>query len=236
MLSVVVDGEPVEAGALDEEGVHGRWVVVPEDADDIGVAITYDGVTQTVEDVSDRLVRRPVGAPELLYAETPPGLHAPECPEPAEDPEPARYVFGGCFAQVTDPFPYHRELGWAEPGRAWVVARLSVDPVVVGWDAPGQGGAVVSYEVRPEEVAVTLDGAEPVDVLASEPGEPAGLHDDGTWSGLVVFSVAEDVESYDLAFSRPYTGRPEDADEAVAEGTPAELTGTYAATFPIAVR
>jgi hypothetical protein len=240
-LSLVAGGETYEVGALDEEGVHARWVVVPEDTDDIGVAVEYDGVTQTVEDVSDRLAGDPVGAPELLYAEDPPGLHQPDCPEPAEGPEPARYVFSTCSVTITEPFPHHRDLGWADAGRAWVVARLRVTPITVGWDDPGQGGAVVDYETTPEEVEVTLDGAAPVELLPSGPeggagsDAPVGLDDEGDWLADVVFSVPADTTGYEVAFVRPYTGLPEDPDEAVAEGTPAELAGTYEGSFAVEV-
>lgn len=219
-------------GPMDEEGVYASWVAVPAGAGPIGVAVGFDGVTRTVADVTDpRAV--PVGGSALLDADPQPGLHTPDCPEPAEDPEPARYGFGSCHVQVSDPFPYHRDLGWAPEGRAWVVVRLSVEPVVVGWDEPGPGGAVVSYEVAPEDVEVTVDGAGPTDVVAREQGDRAGLQDDGRWVGDAVFAVPADVDGYEVAFARPYTGLPEDPAEAAAEGTPAELTGTYAATFPI---
>ncbi|HEX7135870.1 MAG TPA: hypothetical protein VF228_25050 [Iamia sp.] len=232
LLSLVVDGTPVEVGALDEEGVHARWVVVPEDADEIGVAVEYDGVTQTVEDAADRLAV-PEGGPELLYAEDPPSLHQPDCPEPAAGPDPAQYTFGTCTLTITDPFPYHRELGWAEPGRAWVVVRLLVQPVTVGWDDPG--GAVVDYETTADEVEVRLEGDGPVDVLPYDTETPAGLQDDGGWGGDAVFSVPDDTTTFQLHFARPYTGLPEDPAEAAAEGIPAELTGTYEATFEVTV-
>ncbi|HMJ75359.1 MAG TPA: hypothetical protein VK507_05270, partial [Iamia sp.] len=108
-LSLVVDGEPIEVGSLDEEGVDARWVVVPEEASRIGVAVEFDGVTQTIADTASRQ-DRPDGGPELLYAD-PPGLHRPECPEPPEDPDPARYILGGCDVTISEPFPYHEELG-----------------------------------------------------------------------------------------------------------------------------
>jgi hypothetical protein len=162
-------------------------------------------------------------------------LHHPDCPEPPEDPEPASYILGGCNVTISDPFPYHEELGWAEDGQAWVVAELSVDSIVVGWDEPGTGGGVAGYETPPEDVAVTLDGAGPVDVITTSSDRPAGLQDDGDWSGRAVFSVPADVESFAVAFRRPYTGLPEDPDAAAAAGAPAELAGVYEATFPVEV-
>lgn len=231
-IAVRVGGETFPVGAMDEEGVHARWVAVPE-AGTVGVAVGFDGVTRSVEDMTDG---RPTftGGSALLDG-PPPGLHDPECPLPDEPEEPAQYVLGGCTLQVSDPFPYHRDLGWAEDGQGWVVVHLRVDPVVVGWDEPGPGGAVVDYEVEPQEVTVTLDGAGPTDLVAWEPDRPAGLQDDGTWEGDAVFSVAEDVTAYEVRFTRPSIARPEDPDEAAAEGTPAEIDGTYAATIPVTV-
>jgi len=233
-LSLVVDGEPTVLGPLDETGVRARWSVVPEDADEIGVAIEYDGVTQTVEDASDRSAV-PEGGPELLYAADPPSLHQPDCGEPMADPEPARYAFTSCNLNITDPFPYHRELGWADAGQAWVVVRLLIQPITVGWDDPAPDGAVVSYETAPEDAEVTVDGAGPVDILPREPDLPAGLQDDGQWGGDAVFSVPADTTAFEVAFARPYTGLPVDPAEAEAEGSPPELTGTLEGSFEIVV-
>lgn len=232
-ISVTAGDQTYPVGAMDEEGQHASWVVIPADAGPVGVAVEFDGLTQQVVDMTDPQAV-PAGGSPLLYGPSS-RIHQPPCPDPAEDPEAARYAFSRCTLMVSDPVPYHEDLGWAEPGRAWVVARLTVAPIVVGWDDPGTGGAVVDYEVPThDDVAVTLDGQAPADVVPVEPDEPAGLQDDGTWSGDAVFDVSQDLDAFEVAFARPYTAVPEDPDEARADGTPAELTGTYEATVPIA--
>ncbi len=233
--ALLVDGDPVDLGPLDSEVAPGWWVVVPEDARTIGVAITYDGLTQTIEDATGQQ-GQPAGAPELLSSLDSAGLHDPDCPEPAQGPEPSRYAFASCTVTISDPIPYHRALGWSVFGQGWIVVRLSVQPVAAGWDDPGPGGAVVDYETREgDEVTVTLDGDEPVELLPVEPDQPVGLQEDGWWKADAVFLVPDDTTAFEVAFARPYTAVPEDPDEAVAEGTPAELTGTYAATFEVDV-
>lgn len=232
-LALTAGAETYDVGPLDQEGVSASWVAVPDGAGPIGVAVEFDGVTQVVEDTTDPHAA-PTGASDLLYDESPPGLHDPECAEPPVDETASRYASSSCQLTVTDPIAYHEELGWAPAGRAWVVVRLAVDPVVVGWDDPGPGGAVVGYEVAPEDVTVTLDGTAPADVLTSgDDGQPAGLQDDGRWQGDAVFAVPADVDAAEVAFARPYTGRPEDPDEAAAEGTPAELAGVYEASVEV---
>jgi hypothetical protein len=232
-LSLLVDGEPTEVGALDEEGAFGWWVAVPESADEIGVAIEYDGVTQTIQDASDRLAA-PEGGPELLYAEDPPGLHSLDCEEPVDEPEPGPSIHAGCVATITDPLPYHEQLGWPEVGRAWVVVRLAVDPIDLGWN--GADGGYASYETEPGEVVVTLGDAEPEELLpAYEPDAPVGSQADGRWEADAVFSVPDDVTDFEVAFTRPYTALPDDPADAAAQGAPDELTGTYEDTFEIDV-
>lgn len=226
-LALTAGAETYDVSPLDLEGVYASWVAVPDGAGPIGIAVEFDGVTQVVEDMTDPHAA-PTGASDLLYDESPPGLHDPECAEPPVDEAASGYAFSSCRLTVSDPIAYHEELGWAPAGRAWVVVRLAVEPVVTGWDDPGPGGAVVGYEVAPEDVTVTLHGVAPTDVLASDDdGSPAGLQDDGRWRGDAVFAVPADLDSAEVAFARPYTGLPEDPDEAAAEGTPAELAGTY---------
>jgi hypothetical protein len=229
-LALVVDGETIDLGPLDAEAAKGWWVVVPEDADTIGVAVTYDGVTQTIEDATDRLAV-PEGGSELLYAVDTPRVHQPSCSEPAQGPEPERYVIGSCNVSISDPIPYHRQLGWADEGSAWVVVRLRMREVVVGWDDGTD--AYAGYTTTSDEVEVRLDGAESFDLLPSEPERTAGLQDEGTWTGDVIFRVPVGTDPEEVVIVRPYAGVPEDPAAAAAIGFPAELAGAYEVTLPI---
>jgi hypothetical protein len=229
-LALVVDGETVDLVPPEgSEGVRGWWVVVPADADRIGVALTYDGVTQMIEDVADPLAAAEGGS-RLLYDGGPDGLHQPACPEPAQGPEPERYVIGSCTVSISDPFPYHRGLGWADDGHGWVVVRLRMRSTTVGWD---DDASTIGFEVTADEAVVTLDGAEPVELLPSEPDGAAGVQDDGTWMADVVFSVPIGTQPEEVLVTRPYVAVADDVEQAAADGVPAELTGAYEITIPI---
>ncbi len=117
-----------------------------------------------------------------------PGTHAPDCPMPEPFAEPALYILTSCSVQVSDPLPYHRDRGWAPDGQAWVVVRLAVDDIVVGWDPAGFGGAV-GYEVEPEDVVVSLDGEEPAALGPASGDEVAGVQELGDWAGDSLFLV-----------------------------------------------
>jgi hypothetical protein len=100
----------------------------------------------------------------------------------------------------------------------------------VGWD---DDASTIGFEVTADEAVVTLDGAEPVELLPSEPDGAAGVQDDGTWMADVVFSVPIGTQPEEVLVTRPYVAVADDVEQAAADGVPAELTGAYEITIPI---
>ena len=218
MLTLVADGEEHEVGALDEEGVHAAAVVVPADTDDIGLHIEYDGHTQVIEDAYDQVITRADG-PSALYHDAV-HLGFTECTPSQLSGGDARVGFHGTdvTARVATPVPYFGPLGWAEPGREWVVARVITSTPSGGWD----GEEYVSYEST-SQVSVELDGAGPVDLFGLEEGEEGGPQDDGSWSAVVVFDVEDSRGAGPLSFRRVLVATPEDPDQADDAGAPSSL-------------
>lgn len=225
MLTLTADGEAYAVGALDEEGVHAAIVVVPEDADDLGLEIEYDGLTQVVEDVYDAVVTRADG-PDLLYTDAP-ALHWESCPETTlsgGDPEVA--FFGAdCQAAISSPVPYFGPLGWAPAGRAWVVVRFLAGSPAAGVDAPS---GYVEYTVAPSEVALRVrDGGAP-QLFPLEEGDEVGAQSDGSWKAQAAFSVDASLGDPQLSFRRVLVATPDDPAEAAAAGAPDPLRRVHA--------
>jgi hypothetical protein len=226
MLTLNVDGERHRVGALDEEGVSAAIVVVPEDADDIGLEIEYDGLAQAIDDVYDPISSRADG-PDLLYFEAP-SVRWESCPETSlSGGDPAVSFFGAdCQANISSPVPYFGPLGWAPEGRAWVVVRFLAGSPAVGYDAPGE---YVEYTVDPSEVRLRLEGSSGApELFPLEEGAPVGAQDDGSWEAQAVFSVDDSVRDPRLSFRRVLFGLPDDEDEAAAAGAPRPIKRVHA--------
>jgi hypothetical protein len=226
MLALIADGERYRLGAMDQEGVRAAIVVVPEEADDIGLEIEYDGLTQVVEDVYDAVITRADG-PDSLYLEAP-SVRWENCPETRlEKGDPAVSVHGAsCQANISSPVPYFGPLGWAPPGRAWVVVRFLAGALQVGYDAPSD---YVEYTEYPDEVRLRIEGASGApELFPLGDNVHAGSQDDGSWEAQAVFSVDDTLQDPRLSFRRVVTALAEDHVAAAAAGAPDELRRVHA--------
>lgn len=226
MLTLVADGVEHEIGAMDAEGVRAAAVVVPADADDIGLEIEYDGLTQVIEDAYDQVITRADG-PGGLYLEAP-VLGFTECAPVRLSGGDARVGFLGTevTGRVATPVPYFGPLGWAAPGRAWVIARVHTGSPRAGWD----GADYTSY-VTTSEVTLELEGAAPAEQLPLEEGDDVGPQDDGSWAAVVVFDVADSTRTPTLDVRRVLLATPEDTDEAEAAGAPEQIRRVQTCTL-----
>lgn len=226
VLTLTAGGEDYRVGALDAEGVNAAIVVLPEDADDVGLEIEYDGLTQVIEDAYDQVSTRAEG-PHLLYFEAP-TQRWETCPETTlAGGDPAVSFFGtGCQANISSAVPYFGPLGWAPEGQAWVVVRFLASRPDAGYDAPGE---YVEYTVDPSDVRLRLEGAGGApELFALEDGQRVGEQDDGSWKALAVFAVDDTLRHPTLRFRRVLSAVPDDAAEAVAAGAPDPLRRVHA--------
>lgn len=216
-LTLVADGVEHDLGALDQEGISAAAVVVADDVDDVSLEIEYDGLTQVIEDAyGDTRADGPnalyLDAVRLGFTECPP------VPLSGDDPR-ARFFGTEITGRVATPVPYYGPLGWAAPGREWVVARVSTQTPLAGWDGP----AYVSYDLTSSEVSVEIDGAAPAELFPLEEGDDVGAQDDGSWAAVVVFEVADATGPVSLDVRRVLVADPEDDDAARAAGAPRQL-------------
>ncbi|WP_193609501.1 hypothetical protein [Nocardioides lijunqiniae] len=227
MLTLTADGEQHPVGSLVSEGPNAAIVVVPEDVDDVGLEIEFDGLTQVIEDVYSPVDTRGDG-PRSLYLDAASQRWA-YCPETALSAgEPEVTFFGAdCQASISSAVPYVGPLGWAPAGRAWVVVRFRAGSPDASYDAPG---GYVAYDVQPSEVRLRLagvPGAEPR-LFAEEEGDDVGAQDDGSWKARAVFSVPETTDQPRLTFRRVLVALPEDRAEAAGVGAPIPLRRVHA--------
>jgi hypothetical protein len=228
-LSLVVDGTSHAVGDLGDDGFFGAYVAVDAEADQVGLSLEYDGLTQTVDDVDDPVSD---GTPDLLVHETPRHTWA-DCPDSTlgtTRAAPMTMIGNGCGLAYTSPLAYHAERGWAPAGKAWVIVDLSVHGFEGGYDA---GAEYVTYEVvGSEQVDVRLDGRKPVQVLPFE--DNTGFVDDtDTWQGRAIFEVDDTTKGGTISFRRAFTATPEDADEAKAVGAPRVWQRVYRASVEV---
>ncbi|WP_341923720.1 hypothetical protein [Nocardioides psychrotolerans] len=223
-LTLLADGEAHDLGALDQEGISAAAVVVAADVDDVSLEIEYDGLTQVIEDAYGDTR---ADGPNALYHEAV-RLGLTQCPPSPLSGDDPRVLFFGTevTGRVATPVPYYGPLGWAQPGREWVVARVSTRAPLAGWN----GRDYVSYETT-SDVRVRLDGAAPVELFPAEEGDVAGPHDDGSWSAVAVFDVEEIGGDGPLDVRRVLVATPEDDDEAVAAGAPREIRRVQTCTL-----
>lgn len=187
-LSLIVDGTTTPVGALDREGVHGVYVVVPPDAEDIGLAVAYDGLVQTVADAFDLVSARGDG-PDLLYHD-PPRSDWLRCPEDELSGDDPRLQFWGtdCTVRLSSALAYVGPLGWAPDGSAWVVAEVELPAPQASIDLGESPYAHADYDVD-QTVRLTLDGRGPVETWAAGDRERPGEQGDGSWVTRVAFQV-----------------------------------------------
>lgn len=224
-LTLVADGTDYDLGPLDgaADGAHdGAYAVVPERVDKISLEIEYDGLTQTIDDVYDPITNRADG-PDLLYGDDP-DLDVLECPSAVLDDsaQPAAYFTEvHCYARSAGPLPYFAELGWARPGRAWLVADIVVSSVAASFDGAG------SYDVAAGPVVLDLEGDRQPELFPVFENERPGAQDDDVWQARAVFDVAEDFHIGRLTITRTFTARP---DSGASEG-PDRLRRTFRQSY-----
>ena len=230
VLTLTADDESYKVGVLGEEGFYAAIVVVPEDADDIGLEIEYDGLTQVIEDAYDPVTSRPDGNDDL-YNNTP-TQRWEYCPETRlEQGDPAVHFAGtGCQANISSAVPYYGGLGWAPGGKSFVVVRFIAAAPLAGYDVPPDD--YVSYTVDPSEVRLRLEGVpgEP-ELFPLRDGDQPGIQDDGTWEAVAVFTVPDGQDTSRLSFRRELVGWPEDRAQAEALGAPVPLRRVHSGSL-----
>jgi hypothetical protein len=161
-VALVVDGTTVDLGdpyrvvgdkGTADSGLDNVWVAVdkpPDEIESLRFAVTYDGLTQTLDPATGR---REAGAAAALYDEPSP-VADPVCPFGRYQRESVRAdIF--CHVGAGQRTPYLPGPGWADDGRAWLVvdSAISIDSVEVDG---------TSYDVETIEPHVTVNGAEPL--------------------------------------------------------------------------
>lgn len=139
-VALVVDGMTIHLGApyrvageqgTADSGLDNVWVAVdqrPDEIESLAVAVTYDGLTQTLD---PRTGARGEGLAGPLYVGDPERLEA-RCPDDAFDAAGVRLDLA-CAIGPGQRTPYLPGAGWAEEGRSWLVvpAAISIDRVRV---------------------------------------------------------------------------------------------------------
>lgn len=196
VFAIETDGEtwdlPALTGWVDgvevEPGARRQYVAVPDDADEVLVTMTYDGVTQTIDaataDVS-------VGDAGPLYDAPFPAPGGP-CGDQLWSTG-ASALDGAestCFVLGSATRPYVAGLGWAPEGSRWLVVTVS----------PGSPTGFATrrgrVEVDPSDVETSyaLGFEEPVEVWAANDTLPESVQPDPVDPQVVVFEVPEDRE------------------------------------------
>jgi hypothetical protein len=179
-LSGWADGVGVRPGA------RRQYVAVPDDAEEVTVTMTYDGVTQTVDAATGDVS---VGEAAPLYDPPFPAPGGP-CGDQLWSTG-ARALAGAgntCFVLGSATRPYVAGLGWATEGSRWLVVTV----------APGQPTGFETrrgtVEVRPSDVETTyaLGFEEPVEVWSANDLLADSVPPDPLDPQVVVFEVPAD--------------------------------------------
>jgi hypothetical protein len=132
-VALVIDGETVNLGApyrvvgeqgTADSGLDNVWVAVgerPDEIESVQVAVTYDGLTQTLD---PRSGDREAGAAEPLYVREADELTA-TC-DPQAFSRARLSLEGSCAIGPAQRTPYLPGAGWADEGRSWLVVGAAV--------------------------------------------------------------------------------------------------------------
>ena len=230
-LALVIDGTTVDLGApyrvvgekgTADSGLGTVWVAVdepPDEIESVELAVTYDGLTQTLDPVTGE---RQAGAAAALYDEPPVAAEA-TCASDGFDQDGVRLDLA-CQVGLPQRTPYLPGPGWADEGRSWLVVGsvISVDRV----DVDG-----TSYTVETIEPSVTLNGSEPL-----PPDGRFGRvdHDPSRVSGTWAFDASaqgpdEMGIALDLVLEKGDVGDPGPGVREVSVKQTVELPGTQLA-------
>jgi hypothetical protein len=229
-FSLVADGEtwelPALAGWADgtevAPGARRQYVAVPGGADEVDLAMTYDGVTQTI-DVATADVA--IGDAAPLYDAPFPAPGAP-CGDQlwSTGAGPVDDAASGCFVLSSATRPYVAGLGWATEGSRWLVVR-----VVPGAPAAFEyRGRTYRADAAGVETTYALGFDEAVEVYAANDVLPDSVSPDPLDPQVVVFEVPETRETGqmdvrtrlegELAGGRKGGGAPRTARALVVQG------------------
>lgn len=201
VFTVVADGDRI---VLDNDLRFDWLVTISADADDLALEVEFDG----------RTLRTDLGGADSgidAFGGTPPRRTTVPCPEQPRTDLRGGVRFNGTDCSVTalSAVPWHVAVGWAAPGRAWLVAEVNVG---INTYFTGGDGAGTDYEIGYGEPVYRLDGALPHVVLDEDGRELASRPGDMTVDDVrtVVFDVPADATSATLEVAMDYTGTPED--------------------------
>lgn len=205
-------------GAQVDPGARRQYVAVPEDAEEVTLEMTYDGVTQTVDAATADVT---TGDAAPLYDAPFPAPGAP-CGDQlwSTGASAVEGAASGCFVRSAATRPYVAGLGWAPSGSRWLVVT-----VVPGAPRVFEGRRG-TYEARPSAIETTyaLGFREPVRVFAANDLLPDGTDPDPLDPQVVVFEVPEDRETGQLDIRTRLEGRLQDGAGRGARGRPGART------------
>ncbi len=161
-VALVVDGTTISLGApyrvvgeegTAESGLDNVWVAIderPDEVESIQVAVTYDGLTQTLVPKNGA---REAGVATSLYEQPTEPVDVACRPDGFDKPRVT--VDASCTVAPVQRSPYVPGAGWAEEGRTWLVvgAAVSIDRVLLGRR---------SYGVESIEPSMTVGGNGPL--------------------------------------------------------------------------
>jgi hypothetical protein len=180
-------------------------MAVPGDGNDLALAVTYEGLTQTVT-LADQKLHTTATA---LYDNVPPSFNANSASEAK--------TFGksgadGFFAQISPGAvkatrsAYDAKAGWAKEGKAWIAVETpvqSTDPRWVG------NGVSSSYDAKLRVTAAKLTNVSGEAFSL----EPTSITDQssGSWytvsgSSILLFEVPADVREFKVSYTVNLSG------------------------------
>jgi hypothetical protein len=176
-VELVADSErfsltPPDSGA----GKTAQYVAVGGNADDLGLEVTYDGLTQTVDVATGE---RESGVAERLYDLAGKELRIKDCPIKKWFTDPTRLLAYECKYMTAVPSPYVANT-WVEKGQTWLAVTVATN--LVNYAIGQLNGSIASYEVVANEERSTIDGAAPLGTLREKV-------DGGAAFGVVVFDI-----------------------------------------------
>lgn len=168
--AVLTDADDIgdEQSAVNYNGT--AWVVVdgePDDVDDLSLRVEYDGFTQDVDVDETSPSLRELGVAYPLYRPADDLVRWRGDCGPVRYSGPAELPDARCRLTATA-VPYHQSVGWVpDRDQAWLVVQVDAYPGAVA-----RRGDRASYAVEDlTGLAVTLEGQDPVAVVAEDPEE-----------------------------------------------------------------